>query len=171
MQLKYDVSRAVLIEAYRLLSSSLKSAIAGGVVVFVPIAIAIFWNRPVPKAISQFASLMWFPLLAGLLYFAVLTLLFRFLILPIRASKLHRQNPLLFGEVELIEDEEGVEIKSARSVSRYRWSDFLGFRENERIFVLCLSKSVGYPIPKQGLTPETIQQIREQWGQKLKRLR
>ena len=170
MQLKYDVSRTVLIEGYRLLSNTVKPAIAGGVAVFSIIAIAAFWTHPAPKSISQFASLVWLPLLSGLLDFAVVVLLVRFVVLPIRASKIHRQNPLLFGEVEIIDDEDGVEIKSARSISRYRWSDFLGIRESERIFLLCLSKSVGYPIPKHGLAAETILQIREQWGRKLKRL-
>jgi len=45
-----------------------------------------------------------------------------------------------------------------------------GFKENSKIFLLCLSKSVGYPIPKQGMPPETINAIRQRWGQKLKRL-
>jgi hypothetical protein len=169
MRLKYNVSRTVLTEGYRL-NSSLRPAIIAGVTVFVVIAIVHLANGVVPKSASNFAFLTLFPFQAGFLVFVVYALV-TYLTIPIQAWILHRQNPLLFGEKELVVDQDTVEIKGARGIARYHWSDFLGFKENEKMFLLCLSKSAGLPIPKQGLAPETVQQIREQWGQKLKRLR
>jgi hypothetical protein len=130
-----------------------------------------FEDFPSPKTTTQLAISWLWPLFVALLFFGGFALLNWFFLIPMRASAIYRHNPLLFGEMEIAEDEDGVELKGVRSTLRYRWSDFRGFKENDKIFLLCLSKSVGYPIPKQDLSPQTIQDIRERWSRKLKRLR
>jgi hypothetical protein len=170
MRIKYDVSKTALIEGCRL-QNGRSQAIATAAIVAVVMAMTTLGDFPAPRTGLQLAiSILW-PLFVALVFFTGFALLFWFFLIPMRASAAYRQNPLLFGETELAEQENGVEIKGARSTLRYSWSDFRGFKENDKIFLLCLSKSVGYPIPKQGLSTETIQSIRESWGQKLKKLR
>lgn len=167
--MKYELSRATLIDGCRL-QNGRSQAITSGAVIAVVMAATTLGDFPAPKTDAELAiSILW-PLFVALFFFAGFALLVWFFLIPMRASAAYRQNPLLFGEMELVEDEDGVELKGPRSTSRYRWSDFRGFKENDRIFLLCLSKSVGYPIPKQGLSPETIREIRQRWDQKLKRL-
>jgi YcxB-like protein len=170
MRIKYDVSKTTLIEGYRL-HSGRSQAITAGAVIAVVVAAKTLGDFPAPRTAAQLAISVSWLLFVALIFFAGFALLYWFLLIPIRASAAYRQNPLSFAEMELVEDEDGVELNSPRSTSRYRWSDFRGFKENDRIFLLCLSKSFAYPIPKLGLSPETIQQIRQRWDQKLKRLR
>ena len=170
MRFKYEIPRLALIEASRL-QSGLRPAIMGGSILFVALAAMIVWNIRAQGTTFQYAYALLFPAFAGFVFFVGFALVNRFLFIPIRMAAFHRQNPAWFGEMEVAQDQEGIEFNSTRSTARYRWSDFRGFKENDKIFLLCLSKSVSFPIPKQGLSPETIEDIRRRWGQRLKRLR
>jgi hypothetical protein len=157
-----------MIEAARL-QNGIAIAAWPAAVMFAVMAFTGPWDTA-PKTPALYAYLILFPVFGGLLFFVGISLFNWFIAIPLRTSSLHRQNPLFFGELELIEDADGVEFKGARSTARYRWSELRGFKESRKIFLLCLSKSVSYPIPKRGLSQQTIDHIRERWGQKLRRL-
>ena len=92
-------------------------------------------------------------------------------IYPYRTWIVHRQNPALLGQITLITDGRGVELKTARGHVRYDWSDFRGYREGRTVFSLCLSKSAGFTLPKRDLKPEAIEEFRDELNRALKRLR
>ncbi len=115
------------------------------------------------------SSLIW-PTAVGTMFFMGSALLFWFVAIPFQIGRLYRQNSLLFGETEFTDDAQGIKIKTPRSVWRYNWSDLRGFKEDKQVFQLCLSKSVGYTIPKEGMSPETVNQFRDRCSEKLKRL-
>jgi hypothetical protein len=170
IQLKYEISRAASIEACRMQSSLWPSA-AGGATAFAISAIATVLDRADSVTNSQYANSILLCLVVGMLFFVVLALINWFVIIPIDAGRFHRQNPLWFGDVELAQDQDGIEFRTSRSTTRHPWSDFRGFKENGKTFLICLSKSVAYPIPKKGLSPEIIEDMRQQWVQRLTQLR
>src|SRR4051794_21394229 len=123
MRLAYDVSRAALIEASRQLRG-LRPAAAAGAAMFIVAAVTTFWDAPAPNTISQHAYLVLFPVFVGLIFFVGFALLNWFVVIPMHIAAVHRQNPLLFGAMELALDQDGVELKNSHSITRYRWSDF-----------------------------------------------
>jgi YcxB-like protein len=168
VRLAYVLTKSAMTDAARLQNGLAVPAVAGAIM-FVVMLITGPWDAS-PKTPGIYAYLLLFPVFGGLLFFVGFGLLNWFITIPMRSSALVRQNPALFGDMELIEDAESVEIKGARSTTRLRWSEFRGFKENKNIFLLCLSKSVVYPIPKDGLTPEAMDAIRRRWLQRLKPL-
>jgi hypothetical protein len=168
VRLSYVLTKSAMTEAARLQNGLAMAAVTGAVM----FAVMLFtgpWDTT-PKTAAVYAYLLLFPVFGGLLFCVGFGLLNWFLAIPMRSAALVRQNPTLFGRMELIEDAEGVELKGERSTTRLRWSEFRGFKENRKIFLLCLSKSAAYPVPKDGLAPEAIDEIRRRWLQRLKRL-
>ena len=78
--------------------------------------------------------------LGGLGFGLAMSLVFRFLLLQYRVWRFHRQNPILFGEVELVLGNDGVEFTDSRSAARYSWTDVKGYKESGKGFLLRLSK-------------------------------
>lgn len=109
--------------------------------------------------------------LGSLAFGTVMSLAFRFVLLPINVGRLHRQNPTLYRDIELIADAGGVSIKGPRSTANFPWPEFRGFKENARVFLISKSKSVFFTIPKRGLPADVVAAFRDVLGQRLTRLR
>ncbi|XUM20295.1 YcxB family protein [Bradyrhizobium oligotrophicum S58] len=169
MQIRYEITSEELVRGARLQNGD-GQAIVFGVGLF-----TVFTVTSLPDFFDKYAgptlvivSLLWllFCAAAGLAA-AALTI---FVMIPLRARSIHRQNPMLYGAMELTTDQDGIEIKGPRMTSRFAWSDFRGFKDDGRIFLLCLSKSVGQTIPKRGMSDEVIREFRALLEQKLRRL-
>jgi len=109
--------------------------------------------------------------LGGLCFGLVMSVCLWSAIYPYRTWIVHRQNPTLFGKTTLVTDAHGVEFTTARGGNRFAWSDFRGYREGKTVFSLCLSKSAGFTLPKKDLTPEALQEFRDELNRALRRLR
>jgi hypothetical protein len=168
-RLSYVLTQSAMTEAARLQNGLTAPAFAGAAM-FIAMLAPDLWDSP-PATLGIFGHMLLAPVVVGLLFFVGFGLLSWFVTIPMRSAALVRQNPTLFGSMELIEDAEGVEFKGASSTTRLPWSEFRGFRENSKIFLLCLSKTVVYPIPKVDMKPEAIEQIRQRWLQRLKPLK
>jgi len=97
---------------------------------------------------------------AGALAFGVLfSLAYWAILLPFRAWLIHRQNPLLYGEMTLVADRDGIELAGPRSTTRFSWPDLRGLKENNAVFVVCLSRSAGFYIPKRGMAQNDTEEL------------
>ncbi|MGJ4950767.1 YcxB family protein [Bradyrhizobium sp. HKCCYLS20291] len=169
MQLRYQLDKAALVQGARLQNGD------GQAIVFGTVLFAVFAVTQLLELFDKYqgttlavAALLWllFCAVAGLAA-AALTI---FVMIPIRAGSLYRQNPILYGAMELREDDDGIEIRGPRMTSRFAWSDFRGFKENKAIFLLCLSKSIGQPVTKQEMSDDIIRAFRSRLEQKMRRL-
>ncbi len=169
MQFRYELNRAALVQGARLQNGNGQAIVFGTLLftVFAVTQLLELFDKYEGRTLAV-AALLWllFCAVAGLAAAALTT----FVMIPIRTGSLYRQNPMLYGAMELREDDDGVEIKGPRMTSRFAWSDFRGFKENRAIFLLCLSKSIGHAISKQDMPEETIRAFRTRLEQKLRRL-
>jgi hypothetical protein len=193
LHLKYTITRDDLTQCARLQTNFVQMAVMGGLVGVGVMFVLQLALDDLPNSAAAFRSVLVVSLLVGLSGGIGLSL-----ILPIaqsyRIGQIHSQNPHLFGEMELTTDEQGIKFKSPTGGSQWRWSDFQGFKENGQMFVLCINKSAdlaapekdiapeavrqfsdgpgaGFPVPKQGVSPELVQELRTHWSQNLKLLR
>jgi hypothetical protein len=169
MQFRYELNKAALIQGARLQTGVTQAATFGAIIftVFFVTNLSELIDRYEGSTLAE-AILLW-----GLVCAACGTafaLAMVYVLVPMRVASVYRQNPTLYGAMELSEDDEGVAIQGPRMLSRFAWSDFRGFKENGKIFLLCLSKSIGHAVPKQDLSDETIRQFRSKLEQKLPRL-
>lgn len=91
-------------------------------------------------------------------------------VIPVLARRFQRQNSKLYPAGDMTLDAEGIQFVSPIGTARLGWSDFQGFRENRKLFLLEASRSVGIPISKIPLRPEQIDQVRDFIAAKLRRL-
>jgi hypothetical protein len=154
----------------RLQTNFMRMAATIGLAVFGFSVIQNLMEFGLPGSVGDFRALLIPPLLGGLGSSIIMPLAMLLIVQPIQMWQLRRQNPFLFGGMELNTDENGVEIRGPRSTSRWNWSDLRGFKENGQIFLLCISKSCGVAIPKQGMSPEVVDEFRDHWSQKIKRI-
>lgn len=91
-------------------------------------------------------------------------------VVPIRASYFGRQNKKLYPANTATFDVDGVTFDNSIGSSRLSWDDMRGFRENRALFLLEVSRSMGFPIPKAGMSEEQLLELRTIVGSKLKRL-
>jgi len=126
---------------------------------------------PRPQSLAGLATLLGIFSLGGLGFGLAMSLVFRFLLLQYRVWRFHRQNPILFGEVELVLGNDGVEFTDSRSAARYSWTDVKGYKESGKGFLLRLSKSFAFFIPKQNQSPAAIDEFRDICGRNARRLR
>jgi len=167
-RLSYVLTPSAMTEAARL-QNGLAAPAWAGATVFIMMLAPDLWDSP-PATPGVFAHMLLSPACIGLFFFVGFGLLNWFVTVPLRSASLVRQNPAFFGNMELIEDAEGIEVKGQSSTTRLHWSQLRGLKENNKIFLLCLSKTIVYPIPKDGIAPEAIEQIRQRWLQRLKPL-
>ncbi|MGJ4887168.1 YcxB family protein [Bradyrhizobium sp. HKCCYLRH3099] len=169
MQFRYELSKAALVQGARLQNGDGQAIVFGGglFTVFTVTSLPDFFNKYEGRTLAT-VVLLWllFCAIAGLTVAALTT----FVLIPMRAGSLYRQNPMLYGAMAIAADDEGITITGPRMTSRLAWSDLRGFKENGKIFLLCLSKSVGHTIPKQDLSDQTIREFRALLEQKLRRL-
>ena len=111
---------------------------------------------------SQFVS----PLLLGLF----LTLALRFILVPWRVARHHSQNPLFYRDLELFIDNTGIRVKGPRTDAKWEWTDLRGFKEGTSIFLICVSRSMHYVVPKRALSVEESGQFRDLLEQHLKKM-
>lgn len=156
MKLAYQLEPADFVATARLQTNFVALAIVSAAVVFAAALAA---------GIDDGASLLspWWrlPLIAGFaaLAGAVLTLLFWALLIPIRARHFHRQNAKLYPTSEATVSAEGILFVNAMGSAQIVWSDMRGFRENRTLLLLEISRSMGFPIPKAGLSHEQLAQL------------
>jgi hypothetical protein len=108
--------------------------------------------------------------LGGLAFGVATTGMSWLVFLPMRVHTLYRQNPQLFGDTVLTTDPEGVEIAAPRAISRFSWGEFRGFKENGRVLLLCLSRSVSFAVAKAGMPTADVEALRIELASRLKRL-
>lgn len=166
--LEYTPTRQSMLAGVRLQTNwfTMTFAIGGGFGL-VLLLIPVFEGQPLPPI-----DLLLVQCAFGGLFFGLgMSVLLWLAIYPYRTWIVHRQNPALFGQTELVTDDRGVEFKTARGATRYDWSDFRGYREGRTVFSLCLSKSASFTLPKKDLTPEAVREFRDELSRTLKRLR
>lgn len=89
---------------------------------------------------------------------------------PGAGSAFPAANSKLYPAGDMTLDAEGIQLVSPIGTARLGWSDFQGFRETRKLFLLEASRSVGIPISKIPLRPEQIDQVRNLIAAKLRRL-
>ena len=90
--------------------------------------------------------------------------------MPWAVRRRYRQNPALYREISVELEDQGVQIRTPNTTSNWKWTELLGFRENREIFLLSLSNSVGYVLPKRVLSDGDAHQLADLLKSKLKRL-
>lgn len=70
------------------------------------------------------------------------------LVMPRRARRIFAQQKSLHGEIDYQWDDDALTIKTERAQARMLWSDYIKWRENERLFVLYQSDIVFNLVPK-----------------------
>ena len=93
--------------------------------------------------------------LAGMAFATFMLSFVAFVLLPLRAARVLRQNPQIFGTIELDADDVGISLKAPRSVTRYAWGDLRAFKETRKFFVITISKSAAFAVPKDDLTNDS----------------
>jgi len=78
----------------------------------------------------------------------------RYVYVPWKARRVFRQQKSFQREFTLSWDADGVHSKDANGEYSSGWSDFIRWRENERLFLLYLSDIQFYMIPKRAFSGE-----------------
>jgi YcxB-like protein len=73
---------------------------------------------------------------------------------PLQARRVFRQQKSMQRPFELSWDATGVHAKDANGEYRHLWSDFVRWREGERLIVLSLSDAMFLMIPKRAFAEE-----------------
>ena len=97
-------------------------------------------------------------------------LLLRFILVPRMCRKRFRENPLFYTGLTINLDEDGLRYNGRNTQSAWQWSDLVGYRENDNIFLLCLSKTFAYVVPKRLFPGPDAEKLRQLLDIKLKRL-
>jgi hypothetical protein len=85
-----------------------------------------------------------------------------YLWIPWRARRVFRQQKTLHRTCELSWDSNGLHAKDGNGEYRHLWSDFVRWREGERLIVLNLSDAMFLMVPKRAFTEEkTLDAFRE----------
>jgi hypothetical protein len=167
MHLSYSLNRDDLVRASRLQMNFWQY-------LFVVCIIACAWTfvsvvgNGIPITFS--ADFLMPQVVAPLFLGLFLTLGVRYILIPWRIALLHRQNPLLYRDLELFIDEQGVRVKGPRVDAKWEWSDVRGLKENMTTFLLCVSRSLQYPVPKRALSIEEGARFRGLLEQHLKKI-
>jgi hypothetical protein len=108
-------------------------------------------------------------LLGAVSFGVVMTAIHWFVLLPFRAWRLHRQNPMLFGDSEFSAVGDGFTIRSPKTTTEVAWGDVQGFKEDRDVFLLMLSRSVGLVVAKAGVAAAELAAMRDLLAGKLRR--
>lgn len=167
MHLTYSLNRDDLVRASRLQMNFWQY-------LFVMCAVACVWTfvsvvgNGIPITFS--ADFLFPQVVAPLSLGLFFTLAVRYILIPFRVALVHRQNPLLHRDLELFIDRHGVRMKGPRVDAKWEWPDLQGFKENMSTFLICVSRSVVYPVPKRVLSVEESAQFRGLLEQHLKKI-
>lgn len=107
--------------------------------------------------LSLFLWAIWYTFFGGgprgmtgyvLLAAAAYLILNFFVYIPWKARKTFRQQKSLQREMTLRFDDSGLAIEAENSQGRIPWSDFLKWKENDRLFLLYISDPLYHMVPK-----------------------
>ena len=170
MQLTYQVSRKTLLQGSRLQTDFIGIGLAfGEAMIAVPFVTSIS-DRSLMDTLIGWNRLLLLSVGLGLASGALFALGYWAILLPLKVRRMHQQNPLLYGETRLVADERGVELIGPRGTSKFAWQELRGFKENADVFVICLSRSVGYAIPKREHVDGDVSRFADLLRWRLKRL-
>ena len=168
-RIEVQLEEADLVAAYRLMGrrntrqarpaialATILAAILVALVLLFPDARASFGRSPLLSGLLG-AVLLAASLLFALL--AVLPLLFR------RAAKRTlAEHPGLADPIAYEVDDDTVGILTSRSQAQYRWDELHGWREDERIVVILLTRQLFYVVPKAQVEPAALDALRARLG-------
>ncbi len=129
-------------------------------VVFVVVVGAYFsWTLPQPSTSGLLVNLA-IVTVVGIAILVGLTLISRWLGLPMRARRIFQQQKNLQRPYQLSWDSEAVQTASANGNSKMPWTEFLKWRESKQIFLLYRSDVLFQMYPKRYFTAEQIDEFR-----------
>lgn len=170
MQLTYQVSRKILLQGSRLQTSFVGVGLAFGAVMAAISIESSIEDRSLLRSLGGIGQLLLFSVGTGLASGILFALGVWAILMPLKVWRIHLQNPLLYGEMRLTASEDGIELMGPRGASQFAWAEIRGFKENANVFVVCLSKSVGYPIPKREQVDGDVNKFGDLLRMKLRRL-
>jgi hypothetical protein len=97
-------------------------------------------------------------------------LLQRFILIPMICRKRYRQNPFFYRDATFEADEQGFRYATAKTQSKWQWSDLAGYRENEGAYLLYPSKTFAHVVPKRLFSSEDAATLKNWIESKVKRL-
>jgi len=171
VRISYRLSRADLLQGALLQTNWLRTVLIMTVSFFAVMAATGYGTIPQPRSAAVLVRWVALNGTGSLVFGLSMALAFRFLLLPFNIWRLHRQNPMMYGDMELIAEAEGIEVKSARSTVKFAWHELRGFKENDAVFLLSISKSVGFPVPKRDVPADTVTGLRALLEERLTRLK
>jgi hypothetical protein len=95
-------------------------------------------------------------LIGGLVGGAIGDSIVRYGYMPWKTKRVFRQQKSLQHEFVLSWTADGVHTKNAKGEYSSAWSDFVGWRENDRLFLLYISDIMFYMIPKRAFSSELL---------------
>lgn len=96
----------------------------------------------------------------GLLFAAVMGVVFGLFFIPWQAGRFVGENPLNFNDIVATIGEDGVSFETPKMSNRYEWSDLRGYREIKGGFLISPSKTISHYVPKSAITPDEAEQLR-----------
>jgi hypothetical protein len=171
VRIGYRLVKADLLHGALLQVSWLRIVIFASAGFFAAMAITGFGSIPQPRSAEVLGRWIALNGTGSLVFGTSMGLAYRFLLLPMQVRRLHRQNPLFYGDMELVADAEGIAVKGPRSTTSFAWPDLRGFKEDSRVFLICVSKSVGFPVPKRDVPADTVAGLRALLDERLRRLK
>jgi hypothetical protein len=156
MQLTYRLTYRALLQGSRLQTNFVQVGLAVAGVMVATLVLTHLGDGTLPRSPIGVGRWLLLPVGGALAFGIAFTFAFWAVLLPFRVWLIHRQNPLLYGEMRLVADSDGIEVEGPRNTTRLLWSDIRGFKENSSVWVLCLSKSAGLSIPKEALPDSTV---------------
>ena len=112
---------------------------------------------------------LWQWLLGAVTFGVIMTAVHWFVLLPFRAWRLHRQNPMLFGDSEVSAGGDGLTIRAPKTTTEIAWGDLKGFKEDRHVFLLMLSRSAALVVAKAGVAADELAALRNVLAEKLRR--
>jgi len=170
VRLQYDITRASMLAGVRA-STDLTMM---GLWLAVVFGATMAWSRGGPAdwtSVSDVWGWVWPAALAGVGFAGGMLLVLTLILWPVQVGRLHRQNPLVFGQMELEADDARFAVTGPRGSSAYAWRELHGYRETPAVFVVALSKSMHFAIPKAGMAAGTVDELRAVLAANLRRLR
>jgi len=168
-RIEVQLDEADLVGAYRLMGrrntrqarpaiaqATILAAILVALVLLFPDARASFGRSPL------LAGLLGAGLLAASLLFALLAalpLLFRR-----AARRTLAEHPGLADPIAYEIGEDRLGIVTSRSQANYRWDELHGWREDERIVLIVLTRQLFYVVPKAQVEPAALDALRARLG-------